>query len=664
MAKLVVWDNQMAQRELKKRLAESRKNREFWEGLWRNCETVVYSTSTSVFGQANPIHPYAPSSPDDDFDEDAPDLNVNIIQRDIRYIHSQMSSNPPAVAPVPFSSDSEDRRKADVADRACRYGRRQYGMDSTQDQVNLQTVVIGTSFGIASWNPNLGEILEFDEESGEILTEGDFEFAHVSAWDIYSDPYADSWDKVRYVFRRFELPLEEALSLFPEHGSMLRKLVDSQEYEDSRGIAKERQDREAVPDLVTCYQYWETGLAVNGFQGRYCWCLADGTLLTEVERSPHAFKFVTGDTMNEGSVVARARLPIHIMTDIDVPGTYYGMSVVMFSSEAQEMRNQFFNAAVETLRAVGTSTLILPDGAEIADDSITNSSWNFIKVKGNQGPYQMEGARVPQGFAEMIDRMEKAIADQDSVNESNLGIQSREQAAALMQLASDQSNQIRRRLFNKYTQFVEAVFRDYLDVIREHWTTRRKIFVLGKEKAFEVMDFDAMSITGGFDVDASYGTHFSLDPITRKDQIMQLIPLYREAGIPVRSLLTHLRMSDLSGLHDLAEMAADRQREVFEEMEAGLDKGLSPDAAYILPEEDEDHEAMVEFCKFFRSSAEFKYKSKPVRELIRRHYKERLALLGQAAQAMGGGAAPQGGGPTAEAAPAPDNLGALLGGLG
>lgn len=663
--RLVIWDEAMAKKELKKRLCESRKAREFWEQMWRSAESVVYSTSTSSFGQANPTYPYTSGSTDDDFDEDTPDLNVNIIQRDIRYIHSQMSSNPPSIAPVPFSSDSEDMRKADAADRTCRYGRRHYRFDNIQDQINLQTLVTGTSYGAATWNPNLGDIIEFDEETGDMLLEGDFEFAHVSCWDIFPDPYADTWEKVRYVFRRFDMPLEEALNMFPEHEEKLKALVDEQERDDHRGLAKDRQDRAATPDQITCFQYWETGLPVNGFQGRHCWCLSDGCLLTEVTKSPHAFKFKTGDVVKEGSPLAKARLPIHILTDIDVPGTYYGMSVVMFSSESQEMRNQFFNAAIETLRAVGTSTLILPQGAEIADDSITNSAWNFIKVTGNQGPYQLEGARVPQGFGEMIDRMEKSISDQDSVNESNLGIQSREQAAALMQLASDQSNQIRRRLFNKFTRFVETIFKDYLDVVRENWTTQRKIYVLGKEKAFEVMDFDAMSITGGFDLDGSYGTHFSLDPITRKDQIMQLIPLFREAGLPLRLLLNHLRMSDLSGIHDLSEMASDRQREIFEEMEARLDRGFGPDQAYIKPEDDEDHEPMVEFCKYFRSSAEFKYKKDEVKDLIRRHYKERLAMLGQAAAAMGGGApaAPGGAASAQGEAPGAENLAGLLGGL-
>jgi hypothetical protein len=660
-SKLITWDEAMAKKELSKRLREAHKGREPWEILWRGAEQVIYSTSTTTFGQVNPIYPARPVGDDsDDLDGDSPNININLIQRDIRYIHSQMSSNPPSVAPVPFSSDSEDMRKSDAADRSIRYGRRQYKFDNTQDLITLQTLVAGSSFGLANFNPNIGDVLDFDEVSGDIQMEGDFEFTHVSVWDIYADPYAKSWDKVRYLFRKHTMSMEEALSMFPDKQELLDKSAKEQEDEMEGSTLRDISPQAATPDKVTLYQYWETGLPVNGFRGRYCWCLADGTALSAIEHNPHAFRFVTGTAKSEGSIIPKARLPIHILTDIDVPEHYYGMGVAMFSAEAQEMRNQFINASIETMRALGTPTLIIPDGAEMADESITSSPWNFIKIKGNVGPYQMEGARMPTGFSEMIDRLEKAISDQNSVNESNLGVQKREQAAALMQLASDQSNQIRRRLFNKYTKFIESIYRDYLDVIREHWTTKRKIFVLGKEKAFEVMDFDAMSITGGFDLDETYGTHFSLDPITRKDQIMQLIPLFREAGIPLRTLLTHLRMSDLSGIHDVAEMSADRQREIFEEMEANLGRGLAPEAAYIPPEEDEDHEAMAEFCKFFRASAEFKYKKPEVKELIRRHYKERLAMLGNAAQAMGGALpeAPAEGGGEAP----PMDLGSMLGG--
>jgi hypothetical protein len=663
--KLIVWDESTAHKELCKRLKEAKKGRQCWEDLWRACEAVVYNTSNSLFGQANPVHPGpVQDMGDDDFGDDSPDLNVNIIQRDIRYIHSQASSNPPAVAPVPFSADSEDMRKADAADKVCKYIRRHYRLDETQDQITLQAIVCGTSFGFSSFNPELGDITDYDEFTEMITTEGDLEFSQISVWDIFADPYAKSWDKVRYVFRRFCMPLEEACSLFPDKSEELKKAQQLDAEDSSFGLAQNRRPKDATPDSVVCYQYWETGLPCNGYEGRFIWCLDDGTLLTSLEKNPHRFKFVTGDTNKEGSIIPKARIPIHILTDIDVPETYYGMSVVMFSAEAQELRNQFFNASIETLRALGTPTLILPDGANVADDSITNSPWNFIKVTGNVGPYQLQGATVPPGFSEMVDRMEKAIGDQNSVNEANLGQQSREQAAALMQLASDQSNSVRRRFFGKYTRFVEEVYRDLLDCAREYWSTSRKILVMGKEKAFQVIDFDRAAITGGFDISEPYGTHFSLDPITRKDQIFQLIPLFREAGIPLRHLLMQLKLSDLQGMHDVAEMAADRQREIFEEMEAALDRGVLAQRAYIAPEEDEDHAPMLEYCKYFRSTAEFKYKKEPIKALIKQHYKERLSLLGEATAAMGG-AAPEGAAPAPQdAEPAPENLGALLGGLG
>jgi hypothetical protein len=227
-----------------------------------------------------------------------------------------------------------------------------------------------------------------------------------------------------------------------------------------------------------------------------------------------------------------------------------------------------------------------------------------------------------------------------AVNESMFGQQSREQSGFSMQYATNQGNMIRRRLFDKYVTLVEDVYKSYLNIIRKHWTEPRTIQVLGKEKAFESVDLQGADINGGFDLIVEYGASLSLDPTSRRQELLQLFPLFQQAETDpaAKKLLSMLKLNELEGMYDRIQLAADRQREIFEEM-------IATDR-YIAPEESEDDINMLSWAADYRMSAEFKYLKKEHQALILRHINERSQRV---AQASGGGmpqaGAPQGGAP-------------------
>ena len=218
------------------------------------------------------------------------------------------------------------------------------------------------------------------------------------------------------------------------------------------------------------------------------------------------------------------------------------------------------------------------------------------------------------------------------------GQQSREQSAASMQYATNQGNMIRRRLFNKYVLCVESIYKAMLDLARKHWDTERTIRVLGQEKAFEALSIKGTDIDGGYDVVGEYGVTLSLDPITRRQEIMQLQPMFEKAGIPARMSMKMMKLNELEGMFDKLQMAEDRQREIFEEMgESGR---------YLEPEGDMDHENMLAWALDYFMTAEFKYLPESTRVLCKQHYQARLSL---AAQEKSGGLSgqPQAPGPAA-----------------
>jgi len=634
MAKIVTWkDEEEIAKNLLERFKTAQQSRRDFERQWELNERTILN------GSGEHVDP-STALVNDPFSEESPDgssqrIGVNKNLKNLRLIHSQMSANPPSVIPRPNTPDNEDRRKADAADRLVRHGMRKYKFPERFDQLSFHALLYGTGFIKSVWDSDGGEILDV-EDNGTVTMEGDFRITVPSVWNVFPDGDVTCWEDVRYIFEGFYLPYEQALYMFPDKEDILKRHRMAQDQERGSNTDTNRNAREAKMqyrnDVVYVLQYWEKGLVVNGMQGRFCWCTTDGVPLTKLGPNPHAFKRplsrVDNEMQKKGEDVvrpSRAFLPYDILTDIDLPNTYWGSSVLFYAANLQDKMNHLDSVTLESIEAHGVPRMVLPEGTEIADDSITNSPMDIISITGNQPPYFMENMQMPTDLMKFRDQLNNGIDDMWGVNESMFGQQSREQSGFSMQYATNQGNMIRRRLFNKYIAVVENCYKAYLNIIKENWDESRTIHVIGKEKAFEAVDVSGADIDGGFDLIVEYGASLSLDPVTRREEILTLMPVFEKAGMSPRTVLQMLKLNELDGMFDRLTLANDRQREIFEEMTASK--------KYIAPSKIQDHANMLAFAYDYVMTAEYKYLDKTSKSLIERHIEEREQLSQQAQQA-------------------------------
>jgi hypothetical protein len=407
---------------------------------------------------------------------------------------------------------------------------------------------------------------------------------------------------------------------FPEAHEILKRMdKDGQVTEvapDSDQPLAEYQKRIGA---IRCYQYWEAGTPYNGLVGRYCWCLEDGTLLTEILENPHTKR------SGKNKKIKIGKLPYLIWTYGDIPGTFWGSSPVSQAAPVQAMLHALDNLSLDNVRAHGVTRLIVQSGAEIdTNKSITTSPYDVIVADG-QVNYMAPMQGSPDIYR-LRESLRTAIDELFGINESMLGVQSRETAATAMQWATQQGSMNFRRFFNKFTEYVEQLYRSILDIAVEHWQEGRVISVIGKEQAFETIDFKASDVCSGYDFVAEYGTSFSLDPIARREELLTLMPIFKEAGVSARQMLSYLKLSQLGELYDLTELASRRQREVFEEM-------IAKDI-YIRPEEEQQHQLMLEWAANYVMTAEYRDLKTEHKALIVQHIKDRREMAAQVTTAQ------------------------------
>lgn len=645
--KIQVWSADEAKKHLQQRLRDAKSHRIEFERKWQDNERTVYgNTGTELYNTTNLGFDYL-SGPDQGTSQK---ISINYVFKNARFIHAQLSANPPTVVPRPTSNDPDDRRKADAADRLIRFALREYKLQEVVDKASLNTIIYGTGFTKTVWNPHLGEVLEVNEETGELVMEGDFQITVPNLWNVYFDPDAESWDDARYVFERLLIPFEEAVFRFPESRELLERFriksgdsSDASPYSNTNDNSSTRSAlRNPKYDVVELYEYWEKGLPQNGYIGRFCYCTADGQVLGGIKSNPE--RYAPPARKGESPRPGIAFLPYQVFTDIDVPNRVWGKSFIEWETGLQDLLNKIDNVSVDIMQAHGVSRLIVPDTSEISPDSITNSPWDIIKYSGNIPPSYMEAMPMPSIIPQMQERYKIAIDDMAGVNDSMFGQQKREQSGFSMQYATNQGNMVRRRLFNKYVLFVEQIYKSFLRITKAHWEIPRTIHVLGKEKAFEAMDIKGADIDGGYDLVVEYGASLSLDPTSRREEIITLMPLFEKAGVEPRDLLKMMKLNELSGMYDLLELASDRQRELFEEM---ISTGV-----YIPPRELQDHKNMLSFAYEYIMTTDFKYLHDDSKLLIERHIREREQIAAAGA-AQSAGAPAASGSSTAAGTPPP-----------
>lgn len=638
--KVTTWDDGTTRREVMKRFSNAQTQRSPIEQRWLLNENSVYSTGTMAGtnyagGLTNML-----TNPVPGVDQSGADTNNVYVFKNLRFLHAQMSANPPSVVMRPTSSDQEDHRRADAADRVVRHAIRQYQMQEKFDQLTLNTLVYGSGVIKTMWDATKGDIVEFDKKSGEVTLEGDITVTIPFIWNIFIDPDARSWTDVKWVIERVYLDYEEALARWPDKKEALeaaRVMRDgSMEKTPSRASVLS-DDRFNSVELL---EYWETGLPTNGYMGRHCLLASSGAVIEACKPSPFRFKRagaarrlgeknLPDDVLEEqlSKIPEQAGLPYHILTDIDVPNLVWGRSNVEYVAALQDNLLRIDAAVMDNIQAHGVARMIVPDTAEVAEN-LSNSPWDVVKIAGNQPPYFME---VPQMMPEMVStRMNliQGINDGFGVNDAMFGVQKRETSGTSMNYATNQGNMIRRRLFNKYVLVVESVYKSILKLVVKHWPVSRTISVLGKENALESIDLKGSDVDGGYDIIGEYGVSLSLDPMSRREEILMLQPLFEKAGVPTRTSLKLMKLNELEGMYDRLSLAENRQREVFDEMIAT--------GRYIPPEDLLDHENMIGSALEYFMTAEFQYLEPELKELCKQHIRDRVQLAAQEKAALAG----------------------------
>lgn len=622
--KLEQWDVNKRKQILQQRLKDSRSSKKRIEERWESAEQSLLPLLGSDETTGLNVSPDVVGDVSDEF----PEVGTNYLMRNIRFLHSQMSSNTPICSPKPTSYDVADRDAADAADRISRWALRAYEIHDEIDLRNLQTLIYGSGFTKERWNSHAGEFLDTDEE-GNYLMEGDYELSVPNVWDIFLDADARKWSQVNYLFERIRIPWQEAKHRWPQHVDQLKmhrkKGGESPATKGDMGGGKSVQAPESY-DVVELWEYWEKGLPSNGYIGRFTIITEDGYEIEELRPNPETYKPIGATKAEMDRLIAekkmpqgRAILPYDILTDIDDLDRPWGKSTLDFAGPLQDNLNRLDSSLLQTADANGTPRLLVHESSELSDDSITSTAYDIVIWAGNMPPDLMNAAPLSQVVAHLRQQFKNDIDEVMGLNESMFGQQSREQSGFSQTYSVNQGNMVRQRLFNKFVRNTERIYTRLLLMAANRWKTSRIVKVIGDENIVETRALRGADIAFGYDVRCEFSASLSLDPMTRRSEIINMWPILKEAGLDQKKLVSMLKMSELGNTFDMSKLAENKMKSYFNRI---IETGI-PQA----PREKENHADMLAFAADYVMMEAFDKLPEPIKMMIEDHITAREDLL-------------------------------------
>jgi hypothetical protein len=559
----------------------------------------------------------------------------------VLFLHAKLCISDPTLSVTPRKQDPGNKRAAAYAQGFLDYIRKRTKLqEKTESGSYLNVVVPGTGITYFGWNKDGGDLPKANSEIPSETTpgqeiefemEGDYDMRNVSPYRFWIDATAEHWDDANYCIEETELPIEVALSDYsdPEQQELIRQAQQALENE------KVDNDKTETKGSVKLYHYWERGRPWNGFLGAHVVFLKpeDPQILY---RGPNPY--------------SHKQLPYSIMTDIDIPGSPWGMSRIIYAFQVQMSINNLITLIMDNISLFGGTKMLAPAGS-INDEAMNNSRDDiafYDPASGGKVEHIRPG-NVTTDVWRTYDILKGYINNVYGMNEFSQGQIPRELSSYAVQLALEMDDKYRIRLFNKKKSYLKDIYEKGLSISKQYLDDDRRVSIVGVEGYPDEPYFKMANLEGEYDVEVDYGPYMPVDPAARKQQLLEFLKsgYYEKAGGNMRKVAKLLIDGSMLDIKQDFEKSFKRQQ-------VEIDKIIKGEKISI--EEWDDHVEHAAAVEDFSRTETFEALPREVKNAIWEHGKEHVkAKAKQIAESGGPQGAPQ---PGAGGAPPPPGAGA------
>ena len=392
-----------------------------------------------------------------------------------------------------FSNSPEDMKTARLSSNILKAARGKLDLDGVIARATLWSEACGTSFYKVVWNFDEGKLIGADGEQPR--REGDVNVAALSPFEVYPDSLsAESLDDVRSLIHAKAVPVKE---IYERFGAELagRKVEVAEGMLEDAEILIERYTR---PD--TAHPEGRLEIAAGGV------LLYEGPLPYENgDRGERIFPFVR-------------------QTCTEVPGSFYGASIIDRMIPLQRAYNAVRNRKQEFLNRLSTGVLAVEDGSldaeELAEEGLAPGRVIVYRQGANE-PHFLDFGSLPSDFSEEEERIANEfilVSGMSELGRTSSAVYRVTSATGLQLLLEQDTNRMQASV-ESVERALRAVGKQILHLYKQFAANKRLLRMTGEGGETELYYFDRSDISAD---DVEFLTEYERTPAEVKEEILSL----------------------------------------------------------------------------------------------------------------------------------------------
>ena len=406
-------------------------------------------------------------------------IKVNHFRNLLEHIQTLSITDRPAWQPQSTNSDSRSQKQTIIAQGVLDYMMREKRVERHLRDATRNALLFCEGFVSEWWDPQAGDALAIDPDTGESRHDGDLRYSSHEPVDIIRDPNLKHFSQRSWVvIRTYENKYTLAKN-FPEYEE---EIVGSQLEISAVNhyMAGQFMDRSLSSDLIVVYNFYHVkDLACE--HGRQMKMLADGTVLSD-------------------SILLYKHIPLHRIVAADQIGTPMGMSVSIDLLPLQEMIDAHYTTILSINENYAIPKILLPIGCNIMADSLSNG---FQAISYNAQGGKPEIMMMPTASDGLFKAMIQLMHDMETVSGVNSVSRGNPEASlksgSALALVQSMAIQFHAPLQQSYIQLLEDVGTATIEIMQDYADTPRIVQIAGKrnkgiiQQSFSNKDIDGIS---------------------------------------------------------------------------------------------------------------------------------------------------------------------------
>lgn len=490
-----------------------------------------------------------------------PKVVVNFVYEMVEAKISKMSRQKPSIAVLPNNNEHSDKVNARLVKKF---------IDNRWNEVNIEDIfadqakysfIFGDGYVLIEWDPEAGEVHplyeQYKDEKGRFpevkdgkLTGkmvdrkpmiGDVTYKVYGPDRVYPPLFVNSFDEADDVFITEYIHIDKLKSMYPSKAEHIKATSPNWIYDYD--LMREREMNNEV--MIYKYYHKKTKFLPEG----RAIIATDSVIL---EDGPIGYE--------------HGELPLLKLSDIDVPGEFYGRSFITHVRTLQRHHNNLSSSIARNHGMASHPKWMMPKGA-CSVNSLGNDL-TVVEYTGPQPPVLVQSNPTPVEVFEYQDKLERYIEKMSAIYGVSRGEPPRGvKAAVALQFLDEQEQQRESRNVAKWQKNIRLCAKMTLSLMKQFYKPEdgRTIRIIGKDNTYMLKSFAKADFESAYDVIIQNSSSL---PDSKAARIQAIIDLNMSSQTePIFSKEEVIDMLDLGnreGFIDEATVAARAADSIYE----------------------------------------------------------------------------------------------------